>query len=60
MELDKEYPDPKQPGWEDQYKYAKALEQASSVFINFLLRLENEGNELSERIKKGPDSIEES
>ena len=59
LELDKEYPSPQVKGWEEQYRYAKALEQASSVFINFLTRTEKEAENIEQREKDGEQSITE-
>ena len=58
-QLDKEYPKPDKPGWEDQYRYAKAYEAAAAEIVNFLISLKSSLAMLNEKEKSATTSIED-
>lgn len=57
--MDQEYPQPDQPGWENKYRYAKGLEQASTDLIRFFEGLDSQYIALSQKEKDVEESIDD-
>ena len=45
--LEEEYPTPNKRGWEDKYRYARAMEQVSVELLNHWLNLKSEHERLT-------------
>jgi hypothetical protein len=58
QELDKEYPLPNKKGWEEQYRYAKALEKASEIVIAYFTGLNSQYTMLLEKEKSEEPDIQ--
>jgi hypothetical protein len=53
--LDQAYPKPNKKGWEQQYIYAKALDEQSTELIEFIKSLRSQGEAVAEQEKDKTD-----
>lgn len=58
-QLEVEYPKPVGTKWQEQYRYARAYEQASSDMIKFLVGLKEQLKSITEKENEVETSIED-